>query len=436
MTADYLSIDFCPTAVSEDGYRKLNRYADITYSEIYNANTNVNGLNEYNLFLANYKDDVEKRFGAVWKLIAKDTNLEIYQEDRVSRVYYGKDLLYNADGGTNLTGVPQVLGQQDPYVGEYGISQFPDGFDFYGNDSYWADPKRGVVLKKSNNGIFEISSQGMKSYFKNLFRNNTINDIIGRYDQFLNMYIMNIKYDGDQYITWLYSDEFNGWTCRHTFNPETMTRINNQFYSFKNGEIFLHNQEGVLGDNYNRFYNESFSSTFSIILSQMPSERKNYKTVEIEGSVSLDMVLTTDYDNGYINASDFELQEGVRRAYCRTSNDAIDTSLLSFQGIGSATAVGNVLAFSGIIPSIVSIGDVLYNQDMQPLGTITDKTASTITVGLLSNFTDGDFVASSKPQSIENARLLGYYLKISASFQTNQYAEVYAIGSNVDKSFT
>lgn len=435
MTQKYLSIDFCPTAVNIDGYRRLTRYADITYSGVYNANTNVNKLNEYNLFLANYKDDIEKRFGAVWKIVAKDTDLEIYQEDRVSRVYYGKDLLYNTDGTTNLTAVPQVLGQQDPYVGEYGISQFPDSFDSYAIDSYWADPKRGVILKKSNNGIFEISSQGMKSYFKNLFRNNTINDIIGRYDQFLNMYIMNIKYNGDQYITWLYSDEFNGWTCRQTFSPETMTRINNQFYSFKNGEIFLHNQEGVLGDNYNKFYNESFPSTFSIIFSQEPSVRKNYKTVEIEGNVALDMILTTDYDNGYINNSDFELQEGVIRAYCRISNGIIDTSLLSFQGIGNASINGLVLTFTEV-PSIVSVGDVIYNANMELVGTILDKTDTTLTLDIVSNLSEGDFVACSKSQSVNNDSLLGYYMKAEAQFQTNSIAEIYALNTNTNKSYS
>jgi len=47
------SIDSNPTDINKEGYKQLHRFADITYSEIYNSNTNVNRLNEFNLSLAN-----------------------------------------------------------------------------------------------------------------------------------------------------------------------------------------------------------------------------------------------------------------------------------------------------------------------------------------------------------------------------------------------
>ena len=86
-----LAIDFSPTAVSEDEYKQVTKNADISYSGIYNPNTNVNGLNEFNLYTANFKDDIEKSFGSIIKLRGKDTDLEVYQEDRVSTVLYGKN---------------------------------------------------------------------------------------------------------------------------------------------------------------------------------------------------------------------------------------------------------------------------------------------------------------------------------------------------------
>ena len=55
------------SAVSQVDYKEAHRYADITYSGIYNAETNLNNLNEFNLGLANYRT-LEKLFGPINKL--------------------------------------------------------------------------------------------------------------------------------------------------------------------------------------------------------------------------------------------------------------------------------------------------------------------------------------------------------------------------------
>lgn len=435
----YVSIDWNPTDVSADEYRQINRKSDITYSETFNSNTNLNKLNTFNLALANFKDDIEKKYGAIIQMQGFDTNLEVYQEDKVSVVYYGKDLLFNADGTTNLTGIPQVLGQQVTLDGEYG-TQYSDSFDYYGFNRYVADPKRGVIIKKANNGLFPISSQLMEFYFRSLFRDNAIVQINGKFDQFNGVYIINIQYaepDSEelQYVTWLYSDKYNGWLTRHTFNPEDMTRLNGQFYSFKNGEVYQHNQAGTTGDNYNIFYGESFPSTFAFNFSQEPSARKNFKTISIEGNDAWETTLKTDFDNGFINAADFVREEGVWRGYQRVSNDTVDTSLLSVQGIGSPTISGLVLTFTVDIQNTVSVGDNVLNASMQLVGTIQDMTSRTLTLDSVNNIVDGDFVMASKNQSVEIGSLLGYYERVDMSLEKNTLTEVFAVNAEVAKSF-
>ena len=51
-------------------------------------------------------------FGSIQKLHARDTDLLVLQEDKVSRVLYGKNLLSDAVGGGAVTSSPQVLGNQ------------------------------------------------------------------------------------------------------------------------------------------------------------------------------------------------------------------------------------------------------------------------------------------------------------------------------------
>lgn len=426
----YVSIDFTPTAVSEDEYKEENRYADITYSGIFNSSTNINKLNEFNLSTANFKDNIDKAYGPIYKLKGIETNLQVFQEDKDSFVYYGKDILFNEDGTSNLASISDVLGSQDLYLGEYGISTHPESLDMYAGTIYHSDVKRGVMLKKTNNGLFEISSQYMNSYFKNLFRDNVINQIIGKYDQYNDIYIVNIKYNGTEYVTWVYSDIHNGWLGKITFNPEDMCRVNNRFFSFKNGEIYEHNQEVR-----NTFYGVEYPSTFTFNFSQNPSDRKNYKTLNTESTDSWTFELETDIDKGFINKSDFVKQEGVFRAYIRNSNNEIDNSKLCVQGMGSCSIDGNTLEFSFDIDHFISIGDEIRTVNKLLVGKILSKTTNSVTLDNVANIVDGDFVTCSKPQSVENSALLGYHMMVKATLNKNTKSEVYSVNAEIAKSF-
>ena len=348
-------------------------------------------------------------------------------------VYYGKDLLYNADGTTNLSRIQEVLGQQDPDGGEYGISTHPDSFDDYAFNTYFTDVKRGVVIKKNfNNGLFEASSQRMTNYFKRLFEIGSITHINGKYDQYNDFYILNVQYGEGEYVTWVYSDRDNGWLGRLKFNPEDMCRVNKHFVSFKNGEIYLHNQENIR----NTFYGVESDSEFSFYFSQEPSTRKSFKNIEIEGTIAPDVTLQTDNEIGYIREEDFEKKEGdFFYAHVRIQNEVSDTRRLSSQGIGNCTIAGTVLSFTFDLDEIISVGDIVYNENMQIVGTIIDKSERTLTLDSVANIVDNDYVLCQKPQSIQNDDLMGRYMKVTCKFRSNQLQEIFAVNSVVSKSF-
>lgn len=431
-----LAIDFSPTAVSEDEYKQITKNCDISYSGIYNPNTNVNGLNEFNLSTANFKDDIEKSFGSIIKLRGKDTNLEVYQEDRISMVLYGKNLLTTADGQSQVTQTQEVLNQQNTYGGENGISTHSSSFDFESFNEYFSDIKRGAVCKKSNNGVFEISNQGQKNYFRKLFRDNKINNIIGAYDLFHDYYYLNIKYNDTQYVTWIYSDSDNGWLGRIKFNPEDMIRINNDFISFQNGNVYKHNQEknGLL-DNYNTFYGTQFPSQFSFVVNDEPSMQKMHKAMSMESTDAWDIILETNLNNGFINKADFEKQEGVYYAHIRNQNLTIDTALIGANsGIGNCTVSGLNLQFAFNLEDSISIGDEIRNSNLQLVGIVLNKTINSLSLNTVSNIVSGDFVLCSKPQSIESNILVGHSMLVTCTINTNKKTEVFAIGTEVEVS--
>jgi len=440
MTTNFLNLDYAVNAVSEDIYRQVDRYADLTYSGIYQESTNVNRLNEFNLSLANYKDDLEKSFGPIRVLDSEATDLLVIQEDRFSKVLYGKDLLYNTDATTNLSRIEDVLGQQVVYGGEYGISFQPESYDSYSTNAFSVDIKRGCVVRlNDSNGLMEISSNGMRDYFKTLFRNNEIVNIIGKYDAFFDTYIVNIKYlipgkvytsTPYDYVTWVYSPEAQGFLGKQTFNPDEMLRVNNHFLSFKGADVYKHN----IGP-YGNFYGALNSCGFEFNFNQEPSTRKIFKNISIEGNTPWQVTLKTDMQNGYVSLADFKNKEGVYYGYVR-GNDGVDTATLAVSGIGTIDSiVGNVVNFNGTISTLISVGDLVFDTNLQQVGTITGITSNSITIDSTSLISIGMFLLSAKPSSVETSGIRGYYMNVKAELNTTGYSEVYALNSEVSKSF-
>lgn len=180
------------TSVSQEDFKKADRYASITYSGIYNADTNINKLNEFNLGLANWKD-CEKSFGPINILQGRRTDVLVLQEDKVSNVLVGKNLISDAAGGGAITSNPEVLGTQIARIEEYGISNNPESFVVYGYDSYFTDTKRNVVLNLKGEDLIPISSYRMSNWFRSKFKDSINSQNIGGYDPYMKEYVLSLK---------------------------------------------------------------------------------------------------------------------------------------------------------------------------------------------------------------------------------------------------
>ena len=182
------------TSVAAQDYKEADRFADITYSGVYNDESNVNKLNEFNLGLANFLP-LEDSFGDIQILHGRETDILTLQEDKISYVTVGKNILTDAVGGGTVTSVPEVLGQQVARLDEYGISNNPESFAVYGYDKFFTDSKRGAVLRlKGSAGANEqldvISAVGMRSWFRDLFIADGDTQKLGGFDPYMNEYVL------------------------------------------------------------------------------------------------------------------------------------------------------------------------------------------------------------------------------------------------------
>jgi len=179
---------------SEQEYRESRRFADLTYSGVYNQETNVNKLNEFNIGLLNYKP-LEQSFGSVQKLLGRETDILTLQEDKISYVLQGKNLLSDAGAGSALTSVPEVLGTQIARIEDHGISHHPESFSVWGAYKCFTDAKRGAVIQligssAQNEQLTVISEQGMRPWFRNLFIDSFDTQKIGAFDPYMNEYVL------------------------------------------------------------------------------------------------------------------------------------------------------------------------------------------------------------------------------------------------------
>jgi hypothetical protein len=184
------------TAVAQEDYMSSDRYATITYSGIYNAETNINKLNEFNLSLANFKD-LEKSFGPINRLYARRTDILVLQEDKISYVLAGKNLLSDSAGGGNIASIPEVLGTQIARIEDYGISNNPESFAVFGGEVYFTDIKRNSVLNlrggsAQSDALSVVSDMGMKYWFRDEFKNSQNYFKIGGYDPYMDEYVLHL----------------------------------------------------------------------------------------------------------------------------------------------------------------------------------------------------------------------------------------------------
>ncbi|HAW04640.1 MAG TPA: hypothetical protein DCW83_08130 [Saprospirales bacterium] len=182
------------TTTDSEVYGEERRFSDITYSGVFNSESNINKLNEFNGGLLNFKK-LETSFGPIRKLFARETDVLSLQEDKISYVLAGKNLLSDAAGGNALTSVPEVLGTQIARIEEFGISNNAESFAEWGSDKYFTDAKRGVVINlkgssAQNEQLQVISSSGMRTWFRDLFNETFTSQKLGGFDPYMNEFVL------------------------------------------------------------------------------------------------------------------------------------------------------------------------------------------------------------------------------------------------------
>ena len=199
-------------------FREVRRYSDITYSGIFNDESNVNKLNEFNAGLLNFKR-LEESFGPVAKIDGRATDVLVLQQDKISYVLSGKNLLSDSTGGGPIASVPEVLGTVMSRVEDFGCSN-RESFSKHGPLKSFVDTKRAVVIQLTGGGYnsdtLSVITNGMRSYFRNLMTENDNKIFLGCYDKFNQEYVIHTNEQDKPGFTQVYN-------CGSTRNLEVLS---------------------------------------------------------------------------------------------------------------------------------------------------------------------------------------------------------------------
>ena len=114
--------------------------------------------------------------------------------------------------------------------------------------------------------------------------------IEGGFDNYKDNYVISLQQHSgsktldetsDYYSTLTFKENVQGWTTFYSFRPDLMFSLKNNFYTAKNGSLYLHYSPLASANN---FYGVSNNSSITFIFNPNPSINKNFKTINYEGS--------------------------------------------------------------------------------------------------------------------------------------------------------
>ncbi len=240
-----------------------------------------------------------------------------------------------------------------------------------------------------------------------------------------------------------YNSDVKGFPTFYSFIPDYMRGMNNNFYSFKGGNLYRH-----YSNSYGNYYGVNYPCSVTSVLNTSPTEVKVFKTLSLESDDTWSVVLVSDLQSGLINENWFEEKEGSWFAFIRANTAPANFKMRSANGIGSVISVTNTggtnydLDFGFNVGSIISAGDAIYfNSLPQPLlvGPViaVSPNGQVVSVDATAGPVPppGSFIFYVKNQQAESHGILGYFCEFTLTNDSTQPVELFHVESSVFKSY-
>lgn len=360
--------DYFPSAVNSNGRAFIfdENANQVTFSSkyrwslAYQADTNINQANRF--YPQNF-DNVDRRFGAIMRMLTWDRMLTFFQERKCGQTGVYQKFISDNNGGEQLITTSSIITENNVryYDGNFGCGNQPDSIVQSGYVYYFVDPIRGKQLRLSRDGITDLSEtyktqtwagQNISPYLTG--RNYTFGGLSRITGTF------NIRKDNTgEYLCvlqpWvLGSDSFAGETMSfdegrnlfgspYDYAPEQIICAENVLYSFRNGKMFIHDNT----TNYNTFYGTVYDSTITRVFNAGLIEKKNW--------ISLTEVASVIWDCPEISTNNMSYGSAVQQSNLILQDFVNEESNFSACFLGDSNSIGGIANGESLKGNLIKI---------------------------------------------------------------------------------
>ncbi len=293
-------------------------------------------------------------------------------EQETASMYLGEQQLVGSAANAFIAQADDVIGTVNILKGSFGTINPESVVEFRGN-VYWVDALNGKVVQYSLNGLFPISNYKMSRYWK-LFC-----------DQYLSMTPAAIEALGSRpfifttvdphhwellitvprllqnppmgylpdapYTNYIYpfdiwdgqaktlvfkiNAEPNFWQGSYNWTQEGYVTIQNKLYSFKFGQLYVHNSTA----SYCNFNGTQYKSRIMGICNQQPERPKVYNNIAVEANMlpTLTYFMSLSPYTQVSNLQDFDYQNKEGVLYCQIYRNILTPTAIGLQVNGLVT---------------------------------------------------------------------------------------------------
>lgn len=270
--------------------RQISKYTSIRFGQQYIINSNVLGINTF-YALDEYAMPIENGVGT--RLAPAGKVLVAVHEIETTALYIGEGFVNTTNQNNFLAKTDSVVGDDQKYLGGFGTLH-PQTVVARDGRVYYLDFRKGVVVRRSQDGLTPISDYGVKGLISTLCNTHAAlgadSRIIGGWDPQYDCYCLSFIKPSDGTGTTLYWHErSNGWIFTSDIRPELFGQLGQQQISFLNGGLWLQTLEA----NYNNFFGVQYDRTLDIEFSPLRSLIHIWDAIEVDA----EKIYTTDGSN-------------------------------------------------------------------------------------------------------------------------------------------
>lgn len=355
--------DFFPSAVNSNGRPSI---VDINAGQVFNPtllrwglayqpNSNINQTNRFRE--VNY-DEVDRAKGEIQVFDVDGMELRIIQELGVCRKgIYGK-FIQDSGGQNILTTTDDILTKNNVeyYSNRQGIGNQPLSFTKSKSAAYFINPISGEQIRLSTAGLDSISVQNkgefyikslLTPYNKDYLRNNgSLAKIIQYFDLLEGQCVAILQggtLNGETIANYMFSfnESRNSYCSFYEPTPEMAISAQRQNYFWKNGQMYIQNDEG---DN-RTFFGVPFKPSITLVFNRDIQIKKTFDAVAYQANgywvSEINGDITTSQPNEQTGLSqisqlkqvDYDINEGLYYgAFLRDANSGVNPKIALLEG--------------------------------------------------------------------------------------------------------